>query len=140
MMKQVVSIFLSLIILVSSTGLTFTTHFCMGHAVTSEVMLGKGTLECGMNGMDTACDLPKDTFAFMLPTCCDTEYISVDICDKYEKSNENISFEQQFMFSFVYTLAFIDNHDTSEQLTVYSHQYPPPLDQDYQSLYQSFLL
>lgn len=105
----------------------------------SELMIGMHELSCGMMDMDAACESEENALAFMAPGCCDNEFLSIEIEDDYEKVSNKISLETQFLFAFTYTFLFDHQHD-NEHLVAHSVHPPPLLGQDYQSLYQSFLL
>lgn len=111
----------------------------MGRAVDSELMIGMHELSCGMMDMDAACESEENEFAFMAPDCCDNEFLSIEIKDDYRLVSETISLETQFLFAFTYTFLFDHQHDV-EHLIAHADHPPPLLEQDYQSLYQSFLL
>lgn len=117
----------------------FSTHYCMGQAMNSELMIGMHELSCGMMDMDADCDTEENSLAFMAPDCCDNEFVSIEIEDEYQKASDKISLETQFLFAFTYTLLFDHQYD-DEHLNAHSDHPPPLLEQDYQSLYQSFLL
>jgi hypothetical protein len=137
--KRIISIFLSLIILGSSAAITLSTHYCMGRAVDTVLMLGRHDLSCGMPDMDVICETSDHATSVMPSGCCDDEHFSIQIKDDYEKVNVKIALEKSFLYAFTYSYIFhnlIDN----EQVVAYSTIYPPPLEQDFQSLYQSFLL
>ena len=102
-------------------------------------MIGEHDLSCGMMGMDEACDAEEDGIRLMPPGCCENEFLSIQIHDDYEKVSESISFDKHFLFAFSYAF-LLDTTLDSEQVFAHHEIYPPPLDQDYQSLYQSFLL
>ncbi len=138
-MKRIISIFLSLIILVSSTGLTLSTHYCLGRAVDTELMLGNQNLSCGMGDMDAICETAGDVTSFMPTGCCDNDHFSIQIKDDFEKVTSKIFFEKHFLYALTYTYLF-NNQIQAEQEVAHLEIYPPPLEQDYQSLYQSFLL
>ena len=118
-------------------GLTFSTHYCMGRAVDSELMVGKHELSCGMMEMDSACETTgSDTMA---PGCCDNKFISIEIEDDYQLTKVEFSLESNFIIAFLHT--FILNHfNEVEHSIAHADHLPPPLEQDFQSLYQSFLL
>lgn len=138
-MNKFVSIFLSLIILISSTGITFSTHYCMGRAVDSKIVVGVHELGCGMMDLDVACDTNAEGTYLMAPTCCDNVYLSIEIEDDYQKVSESISLGTNFLFAFTYTFLF-DYKNNNEPPLAHADDLPPPLAQDYQSLYQSYLL
>ena len=118
-------------------GLTFSTHYCMGRAVDSELMIGKHELSCGMMGMDAACETTGSNM--MAPGCCENEFISIEIEDDYQITKVKFSLESHFVIAFLNTFILYQFNEV-EQLITYADHLPPPLEQDYQSLYQSFLL
>jgi hypothetical protein len=138
-MKKVISILFSIIVLLSSMGITFSTHYCMGRAVDSALMIGMNELSCGMIDMDEACETRADGSRLMPPGCCDNDFLSIEIHDDYEKVSESISFDKYFLFAFSYAY-LLNNTYTTEQTFAQNEIFPPPLEQDYQSLFQSFLL
>jgi hypothetical protein len=137
--KQIISIFLSSLILVSSMGITFSTHFCMGRAVQNELSFGMDTLSCGMIDEATSCSSDSAGQQLMAPSCCDNEFLSIQIQDDYQKISNEISFETQFLYAFTYTFLFDYQNNRELSLALADHS-PPLLEQDYLSLYQSFLL
>lgn len=90
-------------------------------------------------GMVEGCDTDVDDLKLMAPGCCDNEFLTIKIRDEYQKVSEVISLDNHFLLAFTY--AFLpDNSQETERVLALSEIYPPPLEQDYQSLYQSFLL
>ena len=138
-MKQIISIFLSLLVLISSMGITFSTHFCMGRAVDNELMIGIHELNCGMMDLDSSCEAEVTGPEFMAPDCCDNEFLSIEIENDYQIATEQISLQSQFLLAFTYTFLF-DLQKNVTPKVAFADNHPPPLEQDYQSLYQSFLL
>lgn len=118
-------------------GITLSTHYCMGRVVDTELMVGVHDLSCGMMDMESTCD--SDGIQFMPPGCCDNDHFTIEIRDDYEKVSETFSLETNFLFAFTY--AFLMDNSIDDELSLdHKELYPPPLDRDYQSLYQSFLL
>ena len=136
-MKRLSAILLSLIMLFSSMGITYSTHYCMGRAVESKLMIGEHDLSCGMSEMDNACD--SEVARFMAPGCCDNTTLSIETEEDYQKQAQKFSLDNSFLFAFSYTLLY-SNSFNAEQSVAHSDHHPPPLEQDYLSLYQSFLL
>jgi len=128
---------LSLLILASSMGISFSTHYCMGRAVDSELMIGMHELSCGMMDMDAVCETAGTNI--MAPGCCDNEFISIEIKDDYQIFQSELEIKAVFLFAFTYTFYF-NSPENAKPLVAYMDRHPPPLEQDYQSLYQSFLL
>jgi len=125
------------LILISSMGLMFSTHYCMGRAVDSELMVGKHELSCGMMGMDSACETTgSDTMA---AGCCENKFISIVIEDDYKVAKVKFSLESNFIIAFLNTF-LLNPFNEVEHTIAHADHPPPPLEQDYQSLYQAFLL
>lgn len=137
MLKKLFAISLSIILLMSSTGVTLATHFCMGHAVETKLGFGKSEVDCGM-GMAVVQTCEHETQLNRIP-CCENEYRSaahdetVTIAGfmlnlKWSFSTANISlFNWQPTF---HTQTFTVNPDYS----------PPLLAREFPILLQSFLL
>ena len=134
--KRILSISLSLLLVASSLSLTFTTHFCGGHAVKSEIALGHSDLKCGMGMGDHK--LPSDDTSIHAKACCENEYVSIQIDNEFnptmEKSTPNIHFLMAFAHSYA-TVAFSDR-----TYSITSDTSPPIFDQDFRVLYQNFLI
>ena len=120
-------------------GITFSTHFCMGRAVDNELMIGMHELSCAMMDLDNSCESKTIGPEIMAPDCCDNEFLSIEIEDDYQIATEQISLESPFVLAFTYTFLF-DLQKSVTPKVAYEDNHPPPLEQDYQSLYQSFLL
>lgn len=125
--------------LISSSGITLSTHYCMGRAVASELMIGMCQLNCGMLDMDVPCDANGNESRVMAPGCCDNEYLSIDIEDDYQNFQEDISLVKILLSTFYYAFV-IDTSGNSKHIASYIDKYPPPIEQDFQTLHQSFLL
>jgi hypothetical protein len=109
----------------------------MGRAIDNELMIGIHELSCGMMDMDANCE--TSGIKIMAPGCCDNEFVSIDIEDDYQPVSVQFSIKPTFLFAFTYTFLF-DYQNNNEPSLAYADHHPPPLEQDYQSLYQSFLL
>ncbi len=118
-------------------GITFSTHFCMGRAVDSELAIGMHELNCGM--MDVRADCESAEPNLMAPDCCNNEFISIEIADDYEKVNLSFTLKSSFLYAFTYTFFFSTQQNTELSLA-FTDIDPPPLEQDYQSMHQTFLL
>ena len=110
----------------------------MGRAVDSELMVGKHELSCGMMGMDSACETTTGE-NIMAPGCCENEFISIEIEDDYQLTKVEFSLESNFLIALIYTFVLNPLNEV-ERSVAHADHLPPPLEQDYQSLYQAFLL
>ena len=137
MLKKLLAISLSIIMLMSSTGVTLATHFCMGHAVDTQWSLGKADLDCGM-GMAVVQTCEHETQLNRVP-CCENEYQSASHDESLIEADLLLNFKLSFyiatisLFNWqptIYTANFSQN-------SLYS---PPLLAQAFPVLHQSFLL
>ena len=136
-MKRILAPFLAALILVSSTGLTYSTHFCMGSAVEHALKIGKHNLSCGMSTMDEDCS--SDEMTLNAPGCCDNEHVFVEIEDDFKISVTETPVNLKFVVAFSY--AFLSKNLTIEEPSqAFVDHSPPPLDHDYQTMLQTFIL
>lgn len=136
-MKRIISITLALLLLLGNVGLTYGTHFCGGHAVIGEFMMGESHLDCGMGMMDME-HSEADT-NISAPDCCSNQYISADVDDvtKKELNSELITpFVTIAVAAVLFT--FTPIHETKALPIVNTS--PPILEQDFQSSYQVYLI
>jgi hypothetical protein len=135
-MKRILAPLLAALILTSSIGLTYSTHFCMGRAVEHVVNIGEHDLDCGMAAMDKDC--ASDEMAIDMPGCCDNEHVFVDTDDDFKITKTETGISLKFVAAFTYTFLF--NNLSEEPGQAVADHSPPPLDHDYQTMFQSFLL
>lgn len=135
-MKQLVSILLSALMLISSTGLAYAQHFCGDYEMLTEITLGEKHLSCGMAVEDSACgDEHSEDH-----DCCDNEYTKVTTDNHFAKASFNIGFDQTFVVAFVATYILdIPLSDVTET-DRYSEYNPPPLIKDIPVLFETFLI
>ena len=134
-MKQVISILLSILMLLSSTGIAYAQHFCGDYEMLTEITLGEKSLSCGMVMQDDTCaDEDGEDH-----DCCDNEYTKVSTDDDFSKASFNIEFENGFFIAIHNPELTSIVVDTLKE-TVYTNYYPPPLIKDFPLLYESFLI
>ena len=142
-MKKFLSIFLSILLLASSTGVTLATHYCGGMAVESQLMLGLAGLDCGMNDMDkdTGCkNQSEDSISHLkAENCCENHYVSIDSEDTVITQLVLHSPDFKFFVAFAFTYLGLQLSEVDHN-TPYLNYSPPLLAQDIPVLYQSFLL
>jgi hypothetical protein len=137
-MKSLISISLALFVLFSTVGMAKTTHFCMGHAMKSELGFGEKQLDCGMampmdhneNGQD---DQKGPS------SCCKniTEHLQVD--EDVQLKKFEIKLELNFALALVQV--FIFGLDTSyEENPEVPHYTSPPPFEDLHVLYETYLI
>ncbi len=140
-MKRLLSIFLSILMLTGSTGITMATHFCGGEAMETQLMYGHAALGCGMNDMEKECERQKDSSEHLLKTenCCANHYTTIESDDTITSKQVFQTINLKFFVAFAFTYLGLQPSevDNNSQYTNYS---PPLLKQDIPILHQSFLL
>ncbi len=134
--KQVFSIAIASLVLFSSLGFSVATHYCGGKKIMSELVLADGDLSCGM--IEKTCATPSEYGFSFNKVCCENELIAVDLDDDFKLDIAQVHDATDFVIAFVYVF-LLPNFTTSatSNTVVYS---PPPLKQNRQILFQSFLL
>lgn len=137
-MKTLVSISLAFFVLFSTIGMAKTTHFCMGHAIKSELGFGEKHLDCGMempmDHSENEQDNQKDP-----NTCCEniTEHLQVDEDVQLKKFEINLDLN----FALALVQVFIFGIDSSLQENSELPHYPsPPPVEDLHVLFETYLI
>ncbi|MBT8261830.1 MAG: hypothetical protein KJO05_03345 [Bacteroidia bacterium] len=134
-MQKIISIFLTILMLASSSGIAYAQHFCGEFEMLSEITLGEKDLSCGMAMELPGCDDETDEH-----DCCDNEYTKVDTDDTFAKASFEFDPGENFIFAFysVFVLFQVENYP--ENPDFYKDYSPPPLERDLQVLYDTFLI
>ena len=135
-MRKAISIFLSVLLLASSTGIAYAQHFCGDYEMLSKITLGEVHLSCGMAMEAPGCEDgdTKDQH------CCDNHYTQVNTDDNFAKASFNIDVHPPFVAAFVSVFVLqqlIDYEVTTDFFPTY---HPPPLYKDIPVLYETFLI
>ncbi len=137
-MKSLISISLALFVLFSTVGLAKTTHFCMGHAMKSEIGFSQKHLNCGMtmpmDHSENEADNEQDS-----NSCCEniTEHLQVD--DEVQLKKLDIKIDLNFAVALVQVFVFGSDLNSNE-IREASNYLPPPPTQDLHVLYETFLI
>ena len=136
LMKQFISITLSLLMLLSSSGITYAQHFCGDFEMLAKVTLGQEHLSCGMIMSESSCDSKTKADH----DCCDNEYSQISTDENYTASDFN--FQVSSVFAATIVSVFILKTETliSEQNTFFARYQPPPLIKDIPVLFETFLI
>jgi hypothetical protein len=135
-MQKVISIVLTILMLASSTGVTYAKHFCGDFEVLSTLTFGKKNLTCSMSMEADDCD-DSDSKSYQ---CCKNKYEHVDTDDNYSPSLFDVQINVPFIISFVSVFVLQQIDDTSQSLLFYANYYPPLIDKDIAVLYQVFTI
>lgn len=120
-------------------GFSVATHFCGGHAVKSKLVFGDKTLDCGMNKMDTSCETDLGTTTIKQKSCCENQYMSLDVEDDFQRTIAQPRIDVNFVFTFVYT--YFELLTSNFQQEAAFGDYSPPLrNRNVQVLFQTFLI
>ena len=136
-MKQIISILLTLLLLISNTGITYAQHFCGGHQMMAKVTIGQERLSCGMAPVK---DLCEETGQSNTHSCCKNRYTQVEFDDTVEQPL--IEFQIIPLLDVINKAFFPDGFEilTLQKEVVYTIYNPPPLIKDIPVLLETFLI
>ena len=142
-MKKLLSIFFASIMLFSNMGFSIASHYCQGQLVNTQLVHGTDNLGCCMAQMDNQlpedCKSPDIQKSVKKKGCCENEYQSLDIDDNFSSKQVLSKATPQLIAVFIYVYFQLNSSDSDIDFA-YSDYSPPPLEQDIQVLYQTFLL
>ncbi len=135
-MKKIISLVLSFLLLLSSSGISYAQHFCGDHEMMAEFTLGEKHLSCGMVMPATACDSEEEKEH----DCCDNEYTSVETDDAFAKVSFNYDFQVDWDILTAQLVEFIEVGPVSSTQVLYFQYRPPPPKVPLWQLNESFLI
>lgn len=136
-MKQFTSILLTLLLLISNSGITYAQHFCGDHQMIAKVTIGQERLSCGMAAVKDLCD---ESHKSDTHSCCNNQFTQVEFDDTVEQPL--IEFQIIPLLK-VINKAFIPDGFEIRKLqkqVVYSVYRPPPLVKDIPVFLETFLI
>lgn len=139
-MKKAISIFLSVLILASSSGIAYSQHFCGGMEIMSEITLGEKHLSCGVEMDITDSDCADENPILDSHDCCKNHITKIQIDENFAKASFDIKLNKTFVATFVSVFLLQEVEIASTQKTFFADYYPPPLEQDLNILYETFLI
>lgn len=137
-MKKVICIFLSILLLGSSSGIAYAQHFCGGMEMHSEITLGEKQLNCGMEIISTHCE--DSTVVVNEHDCCDNQITQIQTDDNFAKASFDIKLNKTFVTTLIAVFVLQQVEITSTKKTFYADYSPPPLERDLNILYATFLI
>ncbi|TAH40089.1 MAG: hypothetical protein EYC69_11815 [Bacteroidetes bacterium] len=137
-MKKIISLILSILILTSNVGMSFSTHVCGGKVFKRSLIFSSAELPgCGMESGDkSSCPNNKGSFQ---KKCCEDKVTNYAVDDTYKVPPAEKSLNPEFTSFFV----LVFNNLLNTQSVVASHhtlKEAPPLKSDIVILIQSFLI
>ena len=124
-MRKAIAISLSFILLLSNVGITLASHYCGGHVVESQLMIGANDLDCGMPDMGATCESDGSANTIQPIPCCENHYTTVSVKDGFTTSSLITAPNAIFIQAFVAT--FIDFSFVREFLSDDFFTYLPPI-------------
>lgn len=133
-MQKSTSILLSLLLLISTTGLTYGQHFCEGVVVDNSFALGFETMSCDEVEADENCDNPAE-----IDDCCSDTYFQIQTDKEFSGKSSYASLdvppfvatETNFLAEAV---AFSQEHQS------FAYYTPPERAFDLHALFQTYLI
>ncbi len=136
-MKQITSILLTLLLLISNTGITYAQHFCGGHQMMAKVTIGQERLSCGMAPVKDLCD---DSHQSDTHSCCNNLYTQVAFDDTVEQPIVEFQLTPPLKANTTTFSASVYEILTLQKEVVYSIYNPPPLIKNFPVLFDTFLI
>ena len=136
-MKQITSILLTLLLLISNTGITYAQHFCGGHQMMAKVTIGQERLSCGMAPVKDLCD---DSHQSDTHSCCNNLYTQVAFDDTVEQPIVEFQLTPPLKANTTTFSASVYEILTFQEEVVYTIYNPPPLIKDFPVLFDTFLI
>ena len=136
-MKQIISILLTLLLLISNTGITYAQHFCGGHQMMAKVTIGQERLSCGMALVKDLCDESHQSDTH---SCCNNLYTQVAFDDTVEQPIVEFQLTPPLKANTTTFSASVYEIITLQKEVVYSIYNPPPLIKNFSVLFDTFLI
>jgi hypothetical protein len=135
--KQIISILLTLLLLISNTGITYAQHFCGGHQMMAKVTIGQERLSCGMALVKDLCDESHQSDTH---SCCNNLYTQVAFDDTVEQPTVEFQLTPVFDVDKNAIISSVSEILTLQEEVVYTIYNPPPLIKDFPVLFDTFLI
>jgi hypothetical protein len=135
--KQIISILLTLLLLISNTGITYAQHFCGGHQMMAKVTIGQERLSCGMALVKDLCDESHQSDTH---SCCNNLYTQVAFDDTVEQPTVEFQLTPVFDVDKNAIISSVSEILTLQEEVVYTLYNPPPLIKDFPVLFDTFLI
>ena len=136
-MKQIISILLTLLLLISNTGITYAQHYCGGHQMMAKVTIGQERLSCGMAPVKDLCD---DSHQSDTHSCCNNLYTQVAFDDTVEQPIVEFQLTPPLKANTTTFSASVYEILTLQKEVVYTIYNPPPLIKNFSVLFDTFLI
>mgnify|MGYP003643199900 CR=1 FL=1 len=126
--------------LISSSGLAYAQHFCGGMEMMAEITVGESQLYCGMDGAVDDKDCGDAAPSSTADDCCKNHITKVQTDEDFAKTSFDVKFNKEFVATFISVFVLQEIEIPSSEKTLYADYNPPPLQQDLNILYDTFLI
>ena len=129
--------------LASSSGIAYAQHFCSGMEMMAEITLGEKHLSCGMESDTDNTGCSDENITPKAHDCCKNHITKIHTDDNYAKASFDLKLDKNFktfVASFVAVFVLQEVEITSKEKTFFADYNPPPLEQDFNILYETFLI
>lgn len=126
--------------LASSSGIAYAQHFCGGMEMMSQITMGEKNLSCGMEEMENPAECAAESTAENHHDCCDNQIIKIQTDDNFAKASFDVKLNKTFVATFVSVFVLQEVDIASTEKTFFADYSPPPLEQDLNILYETFLI
>jgi hypothetical protein len=135
-MQKTISVLLTILILASSSGVTYAKHFCGDFEVVSTLTMGKKNLSCGMAMEADDCDKNEEDPI----DCCKNTYKNIDTDDNFVNSSYDLQISNNFIAGFIsnFVLQYVSFSD--KEIHLFNGYDPPPIYEDIQVLHEVFII
>jgi len=139
-MRKAISIFLSVLMLASSSGVAYAQHYCEGMEIMSQLTIGEAHLSCEMGTSDLSDDCEVEGGAAETQGCCQNQVSKIQIDDNFAKASFSHDLDQVFVATHIPVIAIQEVEISLEEKNFFVTYNPPPLERDLNILYETFLI
>ncbi|WP_026450495.1 HYC_CC_PP family protein [Aequorivita capsosiphonis] len=139
-MKKLISIFISVLMLASSSGIAYAQHFCGGMEMMAEVTLGEKHLSCGIQTANSNSGCGDEESIPDVHDCCKNHITKIQIDDDFAKASFQVKLHKTLVASFISVFLLHEVEIASIQKSFFADYNPPPLEQNLNILYETFLI
>lgn len=128
--------------LASSSGIAYAQHFCGGTEMMAELTFGEKMLSCGMDTHqnDAIPDCDDEVITPEKHDCCSNQFIKIKTDESFAKASFDVKLDKTFVATFVSVFVIQEVEIPSTEKCFFAVYSPPPLEQDLNILYETFLI
>lgn len=126
--------------LASTSGIAYAQHFCGGMEMVSKVTIGEKHLSCGMNLETSEYDCNVEDASAEVHDCCENHITQIQTDENFTKASFDLKLDKTFVAGFTSVFVLKEVELTSFQKIFFADYTPPPLEQDLNILYETFLI